>query len=290
VGVTTDGDGRFTVARVPVGNILIEAVNTQAQAQVTASEPIPFAGATIKPDLILLKADSPKQITVKKGTLTGHVTRTDNGSPAGLPVVVYYLTNSQPGVPCTSGGTDECAVAMGTADADGAFTFAGVPAGSLHVQSFDQTTLQQGDATTHLDPDGTASLTVILQGGLGKVTGVVLDPSLHPVAGARVGGGLSLTTTGADGRFTLDDVPLGHRQIIAVSDALQSRAQAFVDLVRAGDAVPLTLVLDSNGTVAGTIFHKDGTPAPNITAYLLKMDEPGSIPVVGQATSDENGH
>src|SRR5207302_10191120 len=126
---------------------------------------------------------------------TRHVMRTDNASAAGLTVVVYYKNNSQSGVICGDGSSDECAVAMGKADADGAFEFPSITAGSLHVQSFDQTTLQRGDAMTQLAANGTASLTVILEGGLGSVTGVVFDPKLNPVAGARVGGDLSLTKT-----------------------------------------------------------------------------------------------
>ena len=48
----------------------------------------------------------------------------------------------------------------------------------------------------------------------------VLDGSGAPVPAARVGGGLSLTAVDATGHFTLRDVPVGHREIVAVSDAL----------------------------------------------------------------------
>src|SRR5207244_8192354 len=103
-------------------------------------------------------------ISVETGTLTGHVVRTDNASTAGLTVVAYYKSGSQTGVLCGNGSSDECAVAMGKADADGAFTFPAVPAGSLHAQSFDQTTLQQGDETTVLAACGHDSLTVFITG------------------------------------------------------------------------------------------------------------------------------
>ena len=287
----TDAAGQFPIARVPVGPIFIEAVNPDAQAQFSVSDVIPFAGATTTRDLVLLRADSPKQIAVKKGTLTGHVVRTDNGQTAGLPVIVYYRNASQPGVLCPGSGVEECAVAMGRVDADGGFTFANVPAGGVHVRSFDQITLQQGDATTALPIDGTASLTVILQGGLGSVRGVVLDPAGTPVAGARVGGGLSLAVTDTAGRFLLPDVPLGRRGITAVSDALQSSATVEIDLVRVGEEVPLTLVLDSVASVAGTVFRVDGAPAANIPVYLFKsLPGGGGIAVIGPATSDDNGH
>ena len=83
----------------------------------------------------------------------------------------------------------------------------------------------------------------LLDLGLGTVNGVGLDPSGAPVAGARVGGGLSIVTSGADGRFTLTDVPVGRREIVAVSDALKTRGTTVVDLIRAGDTANATVVL-----------------------------------------------
>jgi 5-hydroxyisourate hydrolase-like protein (transthyretin family) len=283
----TDADGHFAVSRIPVGNVFIEAVNTDAQAQFSVSDLIPFAGATITSDLVLLRADSPKQLTVKKGTIGGHVLRTDEGPTAGLPVIVFYQDGSQPGVRCPKPG-DECAIATGTTDADGHYLFANVPAGGLHVRSFDQETFQQGDATTVLTADSTATVNVILAGGLGTVKGRVLDPDGNGVAAARVGGGYSLTVTDSTGHFTLNDVPLGERTITAVSDALQSTGTAVVDLVRAGEEVPLTIVLNSYGTVAGVLSRFDGTPAPNVPIYLFRIDKQNVI-VVGQAVSNEAG-
>src|SRR5205823_3031969 len=99
----SDANGQFTIARVPVGPIFIEAVNTDAQAQMSVSEVIPFAGATTTRDLVLLTANSPKEIVVQKGAVTGHVARTDDQSVVGLPVVVYYESGSQAKVFCPGG-------------------------------------------------------------------------------------------------------------------------------------------------------------------------------------------
>jgi hypothetical protein len=285
---TTDASGRFTIDRVPVGNVFIEAVNPEVNAQFSISDVIPFAGATIDATLVLLRPDSPSQVTVKKVTLTAHVVRSDRGPAGGLPVILYYKQNSQEGVRCP-GPVDECAIALGTTDGDGTYVFKDVPAGGLHVRSFDQKTLQQGDATTVVPPDTHASLTVILGAGLATVKGIVLDPDGNGVAGARVGGGYSLSVTDATGHFTLNDVPLGSHTIVAVSDALQATARTTVDLLRAGEEVPVTLVLDSLATVKGTIFRLDGNPAPNVPVYLFRLEK-GSVLVVGQAISDDGGH
>ncbi|MEQ1868664.1 MAG: Ig-like domain-containing protein [Vicinamibacterales bacterium] len=290
---TSDAEGRFTVARVPVGNIFVEAVNPLANAQVSISENIPFAGATTTRDFVLLTEGSPQDVVLKKGTITGHVLRSPGtASLAGLPVVVYYTGLSQPGVGCPSVPGGECPVAIVTTDADGAFTAPGVPSGRLRVTSFDQTTLQEGEASLELAADGVSTVNIVIFGGVGTVKGIVLDPLGAGVPGAQVGGGLSLVTTDGAGRFTLPDVPLGRRTIVAVSDTLATSGRADVDVTRVGEEVAATIVLDAVGAVAGTLFLADGnTVVPGIAVYLYKLPiERNQIEIVGQATSDANGH
>ncbi|MEN3336344.1 MAG: large repetitive protein, partial [Acidobacteriota bacterium] len=289
---TSDADGRFTVARVPVGNIFIEAVNTLAVAKIAISENIPFAGATTIRELSLLTADSPKALEVKKGGITGHVLRsTGTGSLAGLSITAYYITESQPGVRCGP-STERCPVALATTDADGAFFIPSVPAGRLIVTTFDQAALQEGEAGVQVAPNGVGTVNIVISGGLGSVAGVVLDADGHGVPDARVGGGLSLVTTDATGHFLLPDVPLGRHAIVAVSDALDAEGRADVDLTRPGEEVPATIILDSVGAVAGTLFRVDAvTPVPTVAVYLFKLPIIGGrVEIVGQATSDENGH
>ena len=289
----TDADGRFTVSRVPVGNIFIEAVNPTANAQMSISENIPFAGATTTRELVLLTADSPKAILVKRGAIAGHVLRsTGSGSLAGLPIIVYYTGGSQTGVGCPGVFFAECAIALGTTDADGAFSVPGVPAGRLRAYTFDQAALQEGEVSFQLAADTVGTANIVISGGLAVVVGIVLDAEGHGVPNAQVGGGRSLVTTDAAGKFRLPDVPLGRHSIVAVSDALGSSGRADVDLTRPGEEVPATIVLESVGSVAGTLFQVDGsTPVPGVSVYLYKLPiQHSRIEIVGQATSDENGH
>ena len=290
---TSGPDGRFSVARIPVGNIFVELVNTTANAQIAISENIPFAGATTTRDFVLLTAGSPKEIVVKRGQVTGHVLRSTGADPtAGLPIVVYYTGLSQPGVGCPGIPGGDCAVALATTDADGAFAIPGVPAGRLRVSTFDQATLQEGEASLILAADSTGNVNIVISGGLGTVKGVVLDAAGAGVPGAQVGGGRTLVTTDATGHFTLPDVPLGHREIVAVSAALATSGRANVDITRVGEEVAATIVLESVGKVAGTLFLVDGaTPVPGIAVYLYKLPiKDQRIEIVGQAISDENGH
>ena len=289
-GATSAADGTFTIARVPVGNVLVEAVNVPANAKTFLSDLIPFAGATTTRDLVLLSVPL-TQVTVKHGTLGGHVLRGDGVSAVGgAPVIVYYSHLSQPGVTCPA-NAPECPVAMTKTDDQGSFAFPGVVSGLLRVHTFDAPSFQIGDVQVQLGADSSLSATVLLSAGLGTVHGTVLDATGKPVAAARVGGALGLTTTGAQGTFTLTDVPVGHAVIVAVSDALQSSGSATVDIVRAGEDVNVTVVLDATGGVAGTVRLSDGsTPASGIRTYLFEFLPDHTIRVLGATQTDDLGH
>jgi len=286
-GATSAADGSFTIAQVPVGNVLIEAVNTRVNAKTFASDIIPFANATTTRDLTLF-ATSKTQVMAQHGNLSGHVL-TDDGATAvsGVPVVVYYSSQSQPGVICPAGAA-ECAVAIANTDDQGAFSFAGLVAGSLRIHTIDQPTFQEGEAKLQLAADGSATANILLAAGLGTVHGTVLDALGKPVADARVGGGLSLAMSDAVGAFTLTDVPVGHVTIIAVSDALHSKGSAEVDVVRAGEEMNVTIVVAASGGVAGTVRQFDGTPAAGIKTYLFN-ERLGSVTVVGTTVTDDQG-
>jgi hypothetical protein len=291
-GARSDEQGRFLIPRLPVGNIFIEAVDPRTRSKVFLSELIPAAGAIVERDLVLLGvAPSSGTVTLRTGTLAARVVRADGTTPApGLPVYAFYQDNSQPGIRCPKPG-DTCPVAAGTTDADGRFVFESLVAGAITVKSLDQGLLQEGAAAVILPADGRADVIVLLSGGLGTVRGVVLDPSGAPVAGARVGGGLSLATTDAQGRFVLTDVPTGRREIVAVSDALATKGSVFVDVLAAGEEVGATIVLSAVGSVAGTIVGSDGvTPQPGVAVYLIgRCETGGGVCVHGQATTDDLG-
>lgn len=292
-GATSDAEGRFAIAAIPVGSILIEGVSAARAAQTFISESIPFAGATVTRDLVLLDVNT-SPIEVKRGRLFGHVLRADGASPVpDVPVVSYYQNRSQAGVRCPPfpDGTEpaECAVAVVRTAVDGAFVFEQLSAGTHRVTAVDQAGLQEGQARIVLPADRSTEFNLLLNGGLGSVRGRVVTSDGAPVPDARVGGGLSLTTVDASGQFLLTDVPVGHRVLVAVSDALGSTGSAAIDIIRAGDEVPVTIVLQSVAAVAGRIVAADGaTPVANIKVYLFQ-ECAGGVCVSGEATSDQNG-
>ncbi len=297
-GAVTDAAGAFEIARIPVGSVLVEAVDTTRPASIFLAEDIPFAGAIVTRDLVLLDVDA-TGVVVEYGAVSGRVLRRDGfTSVPEVPVIAYYANRSQPGVRCPPppGGHNEpveCAVAVARTDTAGTFAFPRVVAGTLRVYAFDQAALAEGEVRVDLPPDGRIDFNLLVGGGLGRVHGVVVDRDGRPVPDARVGGGLTLTTVDADGRFTLVDVPVGRREIVAVSDAMQSTGRAVVDLVREGDEVNVTIVMESLGGVAGLVSRHDGRPAAGITVYALQecYDAQGNpqVCVAGQAVTDAAG-
>ncbi|MCU0257026.1 MAG: carboxypeptidase-like regulatory domain-containing protein, partial [Vicinamibacterales bacterium] len=170
-GATADDAGAFSVAGVPVGNLLIEAVYIRRNAQghpeggaeVTVSEFIPAAGGIVSRDLVLID-DTRRPPTITFGSITGAVLRGDGTTPAqNVPVIAYYRANSQPGIGCPAqpdggGSLNECALAVANTDTNGRFAFEKLPSGQFRVETFDQTTYQQGEARAVVPANGTAAV------------------------------------------------------------------------------------------------------------------------------------
>ncbi|MFO1432626.1 MAG: carboxypeptidase regulatory-like domain-containing protein [Candidatus Competibacteraceae bacterium] len=299
-GAKTDAAGYYAIDGVPVGGVVIEAVHPATQSQRTASVFLPQAGKTVEYDLTLL-TEATRNSIATYGDLSGHVLEGDGSAPvANLPVIVYYLSNSQKDVICDRPDAESyCAVAAGATDAAGAFAFSRLPAGQLKVYTYDQSRLQEAKLLVQLPPDGQAQANVRLAGGVGVVHGVVLDASGQRVAGAEVGGGFSLSKTNAKGEFLLEDVPVDvmrKRRLIAVSEALGAMGSTEVDIRAAGDVVGATIVLNGTGKVKGTVRQADKTPVAGLDVYLWHKiwvgDEISGEPQVelgGTATTDSDG-
>ncbi|MFN7916659.1 MAG: Ig-like domain-containing protein [Vicinamibacterales bacterium] len=296
---TSDALGVFVVGRVPVGNVLIEAVNVTRPAQLFVSDLIPFAGATVTRDLVLLDPVPAGPAVPKAGTLTGLVVKSDGVTPVvDVPVIAYYTSRSQAGVKCSPppGGTQEpseCAIQVVRTDATGRFSFASLTAGQLRINTFDQVELLEGDVRVTLADQEVRDITVLLAGGFATVTGVVLDSSGVPVADAVVGGGFSLVNANPDGTFTLTDVPVGRRRIVAASNALQATGESIVDLVQQGEVVHTTIRMPAVGAVAGIVRDHGGVPQAGIKVYVLQdcfdeFEQP-SVCILGQAVTDLAG-
>jgi Bacterial Ig-like domain/Carboxypeptidase regulatory-like domain len=300
-GTTSDQDGMYVIQGIPTGSIMIEAAhvkpadgsNPAVYSHVTQSQIISYAGETVDTDLILL-SEQTHQISIDYGSVNGAVLESDNVTPvADVPVIVYYRSGSQEGVTCPQAAPPnwDCPVAFGYTDELGKFSFDQIPAGELRVYTYDQARLIESETSIQLQPDQSANVNILLSGGLGAVRGIVLDADGNPVAGATVGGGLSLTTTDENGVFLLEDVPVGKRSIVAVSTEIGANGISTIDVVAEGENVYATMVLGATGSITGTVYETDGiTPVANLNVYLWRTGDWNEIIVAGTAVTDAGGH
>ena len=297
----SDEDGRYFIDGIPTGSIMIDSVHVQpaygdnpkVYSHITQSQIISYAGEILEMDLVLLSEET-HQVTIKYGSITGSVLESDNITPvAEVPVVVYYRDGSQEGVTCPCAGPPkwDCPVAFTYTDESGNFSFDQVPAGELRVYTYDQARLIESETRIQLAAEQASEVNILLSGGLGTVRGIVLDADGNPVSGAAVGGGLSLTTTDENGVFMLEDVPVGKRSIVAVSNEIGANGTSIIDLVAEGEEIYSTIVLAGTGSITGTIYETDGvTPVSNLNVYLWKPGEEQTIYVVRAEVTDDDGH
>jgi hypothetical protein len=261
-GAVTDVSGAFVIAGIPAGNFTVQAAHAATNSQVILAGSIPTAGSTVVRDLILVPL---AQTTLLTGNVKGQVFHAaDNTAAAG--VAVYS----------DRGG-------LATTDAAGSYEIDNLPAGPVRVTAIDQANLQQGLVATTVVGNATVIANLLIVGGTGTITGVVVSPSGQPVPNALIGGGMALVRTDAAGTFTLQNVPVGSHQISALDEATQATASASVNLLNAGDTVNVRLAFPGTGSIAGRVFQADGVTAmPQLTVFLLG----GSI---ASTVTDANG-
>jgi hypothetical protein len=259
---TTDGDGRYTVSGITVGQVNVRAAKGTGVG--SASGSIGRAGSTADVDITI---DS------GAGSVAGHV-RSDDGTTSG-PVAGISVVFEAEGTP----------VAVTQTDALGAYAFTGVPAGAFKIKAAmnkrDRAevtgTLAAGDALQGVDlvifvpaSDGGGGGT---GPGYGTVTGVVRNADNSPEPGVVVSIGDRGVLSGDGGMFEIAGVPV--RPGVAQSVLARSR-----DGLRSGSAVAtvnvpgqlvegVSIVLSGIGSAVFTVVGSGGEPIAGQQVGLL---------------------
>ncbi len=169
-------------------------------------------------------------------------------------------------------------IQSGATGADGTITFPRVLAGGFSVSATDPVTLLGGSANGSVAVGATASVTVSLQPA-GAVLGHVFAPSGSPSGGVPVRLSnyalIREVTSGADGSFRFNAVPLGTYTLEAVPNGRLRARETGINVARNGDVVIRDLTLVGLGTVVGHVLNPDHTVAP--TATLPLADPPSSV-------------
>ncbi len=241
-------DGSFVFPSVPVGTLQLQAEEPRTRESAWATARLDVPGAANEVTLTLTARP--------RARLSGRVVRGAGGPVAGAWVAGYGATGEYFGAR--------------HAPEDGTFLFESAPAGDVRLEVFDGTSREPVLVQPlTLLPDGVLVVTLVVPertARFGAVSGVVrrtLGGVTTPVSGAPVwvtSGGLR-TTSGADGSYRLDDVPVGTTTVWAQlpsSGRAVSTTTAVLEGVTA--AADLLFADTSLGSVRGTVVDQTGQP------------------------------
>ena len=277
---TTDARGRFLFPLVPFGTSSrvafsgpLSGVERHAEGHVRVSASAPRARVTLR--------------VVPVGEVAVRVVREDAGSvgPVAGASVRVEETES-PG-----------RVFAGTTDADGGVRFAGVAAVPLAVRA--RKDLSGGRTAALGVGEGYRADALVTLAETATVTGTVKSP----VDGAGLGGvrvvldagpriGIrGATTTDADGRYILEDVPAGGTvyRVRAEDPATLRRGTSSAFTVAPGESRAVDVTLHAVGSVTGVLRTFDGSrllPGAEVDVASHEDDGPGSS-VVRVSTGED---
>src|SRR6185437_4053875 len=158
---------------------------------------------------------------------------------------------------------------------------------------------------------GAAPLDIKLTAG-GTLSGVVVDPSGAPVAGAKViplsttridsptgeplfGGDMGSALTDAQGRFALQHLGAGEESIKVTSDRFAPQVANGFTISEGQTADAGTVKLLAGGVVEGTVYDEHGKTAAGVEVrfqenYGYFEEEGRKASLLGIATTDASGH
>ncbi len=273
-------DGRVTeAAALPAGNVALLVVRPSDGATAVSTVNLPAAGARETQDLVLLPP-------FRYGVVSGIVFEADGRTPAAN-VAVHLAGRVLSGFGFDGRSDEEGLLGSTATDASGVFRFEHVPAGNVHIVAQRASTFEEGEARGVVPEGGEARLQLVLPGGGGTVTGLVIDAFGNPVAGAAVAGGFTLTNADASGRFEIRGLPRG--SVTVYGQALDSPALGTVRLTTTGpdDLQEVVVTLQPVGSIVGTLFEADGVTPIVAQKVQLWLGDRG---VAAEAFTDPQGN
>ncbi len=241
---TTDATGAWELRNLPLGNWTLDAHLGADRARATPV--LAVLGARYGVDLRLNGIGA---VTVEVRDALG----------ALVPGAAVTLTSSSP----------FAAPRFGTTDASGRARFDDVLAGALTASAHDPVRGLDGSATGGLADGGDVTLAVELE-PVARIAGVVRGALGGVVAGATVelsGPRAATTTSGADGAFAFENVPLGAFELEART-ADGDVGTATGTLTTPGQTLTRDVTLRGFGSVSVLVLDASGAPRPGAAVTL----------------------
>lgn len=269
--VTSEADGGFVFDGVRAGRHLLVA----SAGELYGGPVRVVLGEQSEPVILRLRAGTAVEVAVIDGRSSAPV--------AGAAVELRGLAGFEGAT-----GADGLAALAGVAP--GAYTLV-VRAAGLGVHRAELTVPPQAGRLRHQ--------VTLLPGH--RVTGRVRAPDGQPIAGALVfaesATGLAAprvdplrdgATTGADGEFVLDSVPLGSHRFTARHPGWAPGSSAPV-LVDGTTERRVDITLEPGAALAGTVVDAGGQPVENALVRVSQAGQGGFRPRAWEATADQAG-
>jgi hypothetical protein len=232
-GTTTSAtDGTYTLSNVPAGSVSVTAAASGYQS---STKSVTVTANTTTTQNFTLSA------TV--GTISGTVTNTSGAALSGASVAY-------------SGGST-------TTGANGSYTLANVPTGSVSV-TVSATGYQSSTQSVPVTANTTTTQNFTLSATVGTISGTVTNTSGAAISGATVAYSGGSTTTGTNGSYTLANVPVGSVSVTVTATGYQSSTQSVP--VTANTTTTQNFTLSTTvGTISGTVTNTSGAAISGAT-------------------------
>ena len=244
---TTDADGRYAIAQVPVGDTEIRVDESSVPAGYSVSGPLARNVTTAGVSGVNFST------TRETGTVSGRVTDPLGNGVAG--VVVRAA-----GKPATT-------------DAQGRYSIAGVPTGSTSISvvrsSVPAGYSVSGPLTRNVTTAGVSGVDFSTTRETGTVSGRVLGPDSKGVANVTVTAGGKTAVTNADGNYSIAGVPTGSVSVAVdaqtVPDGYSVDGPLDRNVTTAGVSGVDFSTTRETGTVSGRVLGPDSKGVANVT-------------------------
>lgn len=257
--VMTGPDGRYSAQHVTPGPVTVRAQTASGQGANAGS--LSLSGDTLVLNISLFAG----------GTVTGQVFAA--GTTVPVSGVEVTISRYVPGLPSAV-----------MTDAQGRFTFEGVPIGTFTLRATNPANGDRGIVSNQLNANGETRTVNLPLNGVGQVTVTVKDASENLISGARVTlysqtqfGGNQTANTGTNGTAVFNSVLAGPFSVSATDPATNLGGSATGNAALNGNTA-ITVHLQAAGSILGRVFLPDGTTgAGGVQVQLLSLPYFGFI-------------
>jgi hypothetical protein len=275
---TTDASGQYRQDTIPLGPVNVKVFEAATGRRGGGSGTVDLAGQQVP-------------IMINEAAI-GHVRGTAYDALTMAPLRGWQVRLSV-SFPDGSGLS-----LVGTTGPDGSYFFPGIPQGAFSItvsREGQGSASANGVITRENELIDLPLVVTMLKPSLGRIEGMVFNPDGTAVADYAVcidpggeGCGVSLTT-GSDGTFSADNLPLGRHTIVASSQVTASSGSAMADLAFAGESALVKIVVDGLGSVSPVVVWQDNSPASGVQVVLEKAPNAGCGAASCTRYGDSNG-